>query len=120
METGQALVGTISYSADGKFAQQGITTFANPEDGMVASIGFKIDGEYVIKLGRYEYYQGLTMRNGEFRDMSPEPSDFSGKALSSLEDTLNEDMIDQLDQDSFTLFQANRYEQGDAKCVREE
>ena len=115
---GASVSGTISYSADGKFVQQGITAFANPEDGMAVSIGFKIDGEYVIKLGRYEYYQGLTMRNGEFRDMSPEPSDFSGKVLSRMEDTLNEDMIDQLDKDSFTLFQANRYEQGDAKCVR--
>ena len=117
---GTSVSGTISYGTDGKFVQQGIATSANPEDGIVASIGFKIDGEYVIKLGRYEYYQGLTMRNGELRDISPEPSDFSRKVLSSMEGTLNEDMIDQLDQDSFTLFQANRYEQGDAKCVREE
>ena len=115
---GTSVSGTILYGADGKFVQQGIYAGPNPEDGMVASIGFKIDGEYVIKLGRYEYYQGITMRNGELRDISPEPSDFSRKVLSSLEDALNEDMIDQLDEDSFTLFQANRYEQRDVKCDR--
>tara|TARA_A100001234_G_scaffold118919_1_gene104350 strand:- start:485 stop:1237 length:753 start_codon:yes stop_codon:yes gene_type:complete len=115
---GASIGGTISYGTDGKFLQQGTATFTNSEDGMVASIGFKIDGEYVIKLGRYEYYQGLIMRNGELRDISPEPSDFSRKVLSSLEGTLNEDMIDQLDKDSFTLFQANRYEQRDVKCDR--
>ena len=117
-ENGASASYSSLYHADGKIVQQGIMTAANPEDGMVASISFKIDGEYIIKLEMYDYYSGVTIRNGELRDISPEQSDFSREMFSSLEGSLNEDMIDLLDQDRFTLFQANRFEQGDYKCDR--
>ena len=92
---GAILSATNLFRTDGKTVRQGIMTVTNPEDGMVASISFKIDGEYVIA-HEIDYYSGVTIRNGELRDISREPSDFSKSFLSQLEDSLNGNMIDQL------------------------
>ena len=118
-ENGAILSATNLFTSDGKTVQQGIMTVTNPEDGMVASISLKIDGEYVIA-HEIDYYSGVTVRNGALRDISREPSDFSKSTLSRMQDYLNANMIDQLNPETFTLFQANRYEQGGSKCVREE
>ena len=115
---GASISGTISYSTDGKFVGQGIATYTNPEDGMAANIAFKTDGEYVIGHG-IDYYSGMTMRNIEMLDISRDPSNFSKTILSGMEDSVNAS-LGELQPEMFTLFLANRYEQGDAKCVREE
>ena len=54
---------TNLFRTDGKTVQQGIITATNPEDGIVASISFKIDGEYVIKHEVFDYYSDVTIRN---------------------------------------------------------
>ena len=115
---GVSISGTISYSTDGKILQQGIYTGPNPEDGMVARIGFKMKGDYVIGHG-IDYYSGITMRNIKMRDISRDPSNFSKTILSRMEDSVNAS-LGELHSKMFTLFLANRYEQGDTKCVREE
>ena len=109
--------GTISYSTDGIFVQHGKYAVPNPEDETVARISFKINGDYVIKHG-IDYYIGMTMRSAEMHDISRDPSNFSKTILSRMEDSFNAS-LGELQPQKFTLFLANRYEQGDAKCVRE-
>ena len=75
-------------------------------------------GDYVIGHG-IDYYSDITMRNIEMRDISRDPSNFSKTILSRMEDSVNAS-LGELHSKMFTLFLANRYEQGDTKCVREE
>ena len=107
---------SLSYSTDGKIVQQGIITQANPEDGMVAKTSFKFEGDYAIRLGEF-YFIGLTLRDVEMRDISREPNHFSKEILSSLEDYYN-GYMGETEKDMFTLFQADRFEQGSFKCDR--
>ncbi len=114
---GAKISGTISYSADGIFVQHGIYAGPNPEDDTVARISFKINGDYVIKHG-LNYYIGMTMRNIKMHDISRNSSNFSKTILSRMEDSLNASQ-GELQPGKFTLFLANRYEQGDVICVSE-
>ena len=117
---GASMSSSRSYSTDGKIVQEGIIAGTNPEDGMMAKLSYRFEGDYEVRLGDY-YYVRLFMRNAEMRDVSQDPSDFSKAGLSELEDYVNASLLDQsYDDDPYTLFLANRYEQGDFKCVKEE
>ena len=112
---------SLSYSTDGKIVQEGIFAGPNPENGMMAKVSYRFEGDYeVVRPGDF-YFNRLFMRNAEMRDISQDPSDFSKTGLSELEDYVNANLIDQsYDDNPYTLFLANRYEQGDLKCVKEE
>ena len=111
--------GTFSYGADGQIASQMVFTIINPEDGRRAVISTKVEGDYEVGLGEY-YYTRTTLQRAEGYDLSRNQSDFSKEMLSKFNDTANSRLIGQLQEDSFTLFLANRFEQEELKCVREE
>ena len=95
-----------------------VFTIINPEGGKRAVISTKLEGDYEVGLGEY-YYTRTTLQKAEGYDLSRNQSDFSKEMLSKFNDTANS-MIGQLQVVSFTLFLANRFEQEELKCVREE